>query len=245
MAHVETIETYGGIGAIGIVPIFVTQELLKMETEGTCTDPTAPTDSELAMAKATVRDEFLAGLMLSGANYNRYNLLRYELANQYGFGNYLYPKTVDQCLTMLNRRKDAAPRGPRNQQQQQQQQRDAAPKQEEEALVFTQGADSRGQSKSSHESSGKKSSKGSTGSSSSSSVKHPPKITKVFCKNCGKLGHMSTVCPELKPPPAQIHAMAMGQDDASDSSDDESVIIPTQFGYFCSRLLCSRGTSSH
>ena len=77
MAHVETIETYGGIGAIGIVPIFVTQELLKMETEGTCTDPTAPTDSELAMAKATVRDEFLAGLMLSGANYNRYNLLRY------------------------------------------------------------------------------------------------------------------------------------------------------------------------
>jgi len=80
-----------------------------MKTEGSCLDPKVPTDDKLATAKATVRDKFLAGLMLSGANYNCYNVLRYELANQYGFGNNLYPKTVDQCLTMLNRRKDAAP----------------------------------------------------------------------------------------------------------------------------------------
>jgi hypothetical protein len=31
MAHVETIETYGGIGAIGMLPTFVTQELKNME----------------------------------------------------------------------------------------------------------------------------------------------------------------------------------------------------------------------
>ena len=228
MAHVETIETYGGVGAIGIVPAFVTQELHKMESEGLCSDSKSPTDAELATAKATVRDEFLAGLMLSGANYNRYNNLRYELSNQYGFGNDLYPKTVDQCLTMLNRRKDTAPRAPRNPQQQQQA-RDAPPKQEDEALVFAQGADSRRQNKPSAESvPSKTSSKNSTSSSSSPSVKGAPKITKVYCKLCGKLGHMSIACPDAKPLPAQIHAMTSGHDDASDSSDDESVIILTQ-----------------
>ena len=143
MALVETIETYGGLGAISIVPTFVTQELIKMESEGLCLDAKSPSDAELATAKATVRDEFLAGLMLSGANYNRYNMLRYELANQYGFGNNLYPKTVDQCLTMLNRRKEANPRQPRNPQQQQQQQHEVAPKTDDEALVFAQGTDSR------------------------------------------------------------------------------------------------------
>ncbi len=102
MAHVETIETYGGVGAIGIVPAFVTQELKQMEAAGTCLDHAAPSDAELAIAKAVVRDKFLAGLMLSGANRDRYNILRYELANQYGFGNDLNPKTVDQCLTMQN-----------------------------------------------------------------------------------------------------------------------------------------------
>ena len=98
------------------------------------------------------------------------------------------------------------------------------------SFVFAQGADSRNQGKpSSNSTSGKKSSKGSTGSSSSSLVKPYPKITKVFCKNCGKLCHMTSLCPELKPPPAQTHAMATGQDDASDSSEEESVIILTQF----------------
>ncbi len=176
MAHVETIETYGGVGAIRIVPAFVTQELIKMKTEGSCLDPKVPTDDKLATAKATVRDKFLAGLMLSGANYNRYNILRYELANQYGFGNDLYPKTVDQCLTMLNRHKDAAPRGPRNPHQQQQQQRDAAPKQEDEALVFAQGADSRNQGKPSSDStSGKKSSNPDTTVKKTRKGTHPDK----------------------------------------------------------------------
>jgi hypothetical protein len=48
----------------------VTQELIKMKTEGSCLDPKVLTDDELATAKATVRNKFLAGLMLSGANYN-------------------------------------------------------------------------------------------------------------------------------------------------------------------------------
>ena len=39
---------------------------------------------------------------------------------------------------------------------------------------------------------------------------------------------MLSVCPDIKPPPAQIHAMTSGHDDASDSSDNESVIVLTQ-----------------
>ena len=73
-------------------------------------------------------------------------------------------------------------------------------------------------------------SKGSTSLPTMSALgKAMPKITKVYCKNCGKLGHMLTVCPDLKPPPAQIHAMTSGHDDASESSADKSVIILTQY----------------
>jgi hypothetical protein len=91
-AHVKTIETYGGIGAIGVVPTFVNQELKNMEVNGNCLDAANSSETELPTAKATVHDKFLAGLMLSGANRDRYNALRYELANQYGFGNNLYPQ---------------------------------------------------------------------------------------------------------------------------------------------------------
>ena len=60
-----------------------------MHTDGLCFDPNNPTEVELAAARAIVREEFLAGLMLSGANRDRYNALRTKLANQYAFGNYL------------------------------------------------------------------------------------------------------------------------------------------------------------
>jgi hypothetical protein len=44
IAHVKTIETYGGVGAIGIVPAFVNQELIKREKEGSCLDAKVPTN---------------------------------------------------------------------------------------------------------------------------------------------------------------------------------------------------------
>ena len=87
MANVKTIETYGGIVAIGIVPTFVTQQLKAMYDGGTCADFDKPTEIDLAAAKKSVCEEFLASLMLSSANRDRYNALRNELANQYGFGN--------------------------------------------------------------------------------------------------------------------------------------------------------------
>ena len=84
-----------------------------MHTAKLCIDPAKPTDTELAAAHKDVRDEFLAALMLSGANRDCYGALRKELANQFGFGNDLYPKTTDQCLMMMNRRMDGAPCQPR------------------------------------------------------------------------------------------------------------------------------------
>jgi len=139
IAHIETIETYGGTGAIGITPTFVAQKLQEMHAVQLCTNPAKPTDSELALANKTVRDEFLAALMLSGANRDRSGALRNELANQFGFGNDLYPKTPDQCLTMMNCRMDSAPRLPRGNPRQPPVEQPAKP--EEDALVFTQGAD--------------------------------------------------------------------------------------------------------
>jgi hypothetical protein len=55
------------------------------------------------MAVNLVWGEYLGALMLSGANHDRFSLLRTDLQNQYGYGNDLYPKSVDQCLSMLNR----------------------------------------------------------------------------------------------------------------------------------------------
>ena len=42
------------------------------------------------------------------------------------------------------------------------------------------------------------------------------------------MGHILSVCQDTKIPPAQIHAITTGHDDASESSKEESVIILTQ-----------------
>jgi hypothetical protein len=49
----------------------------------------------------------------------------------------------------------------------------------------------------------------------------------VICKNCGQQGHISSVCPQKKPP-EQVHAMATTPDDASVSSEDDSILIMAQ-----------------
>ena len=110
-----------------------------MHVAGTCTSVASPTKDELAAAHLSVREEFLAALFLSRVNRDCYGALCNELANQYTFGNDLYPKMTDQCLTMLNRCVDNVPRTPRGLPSQ-------PPvgqplKQEDEALVFAQGAD--------------------------------------------------------------------------------------------------------
>lgn len=139
IALVETIETYGGHGAIGITPTFVAQKLQAMHAAGTCANVASPTKNELAAAHLSVREEFLAALLLSGANRDRYGALRNELANQYTFGSDLYPKTTDQCLTMMNRCVDSVPRQPRGPPCQPPAEQPI--KKDDKALVFAQGTD--------------------------------------------------------------------------------------------------------
>ena len=227
MAHVETIETYGGMGAIAITPTLVKTKLIDLQSKSKCTDPYNPSPLELALAHKLVREEFLAALMLDGANRDRYGALRNELTNQYGFDNDLYPKTVDQCLTMMNRRMDGTSARPQRGQQQHKQEQ--VIKQEEEALVFAQGTSAKNLSGTGQQQREDTSSK--TSSSSSGSVsRRTHKPPKVVCRLCGKEGHVSAVCPQRKPPPDQIHAMTTGHDDASESSDDESILILMQVG---------------
>jgi hypothetical protein len=64
---------------------------------------------------------------------------------------------------------------------------------------------------------------------SSSSSASGSKVKTIICRTCGQQGHVSNVCPNKKPPPKQIHAMAATPDDASESSDEESVLILTQY----------------
>ena len=222
LAHVETIETYGGDGSVGVTPNFVAAKIKEMaaETPPLIVDAKNPTPAERAAAIKIVRDEYLAALMLNGCNKERYHKLRVDLKNDFAFGDDRYPKTVDQCLSLLNRWGNSTNHNPRPRAQQQNQaQQEAKP---EEALVFAQ--------KDSHTGSGTKSKKSSASTSSSSQSTTPKRITNVKCLLCRQLGHTSAVCPDAKPPPrlpAQIHAMA-DIDDASVDSDESSVIILTQ-----------------
>ncbi len=63
LAHVKTIETYGGLGALGVVPTFLGTMLKDMEKIGVIKDATNPSDMERAQAIKAVCNEYLAALM--------------------------------------------------------------------------------------------------------------------------------------------------------------------------------------
>ncbi len=103
-AHVKTIETYGGLGAVGVVPTFLDAMLKDTEKAGIIKDATNPSDLERAQAIKAICDEYLAALMLSGSNRDKFGPLCMDLKNQFGFGEDCYPpKKIDQCLSLLNR----------------------------------------------------------------------------------------------------------------------------------------------
>jgi hypothetical protein len=98
----KQIETYGVLGAIGILPTFLKKMLKEMAKAGTVHDASNPSDAERALAIKAVGEEYLGALMLSGANRDKFGPLRIDLKNQYGFGEDCYPKSVNPCLTLLN-----------------------------------------------------------------------------------------------------------------------------------------------
>jgi hypothetical protein len=218
MSFVKMIKTYGSVGAVGVIPTFLNEKIKELATEGQIIDPLNPMDAEQAMVVNLIRGEYLGALMLSDANWNCVSLLRTDLQNQHGYGNDLYPKSVDQCLSVLNCW-TVAPAQPW---------RDTAPpptpaplKQEDEALVFAQETTKGKALKFKDDGSFSKA------SSKTSSVSTASKcILAVRCKNCGRNGHASVVCPDLALPPAQIHAM--NADNASQTIDASSVIILAQ-----------------
>jgi hypothetical protein len=226
MSFVETIKTYGGLGAVGVIPTFLKDKIKVLHTQGLIADATNPTDDERALAVGAICEEYLAALMLSGANRDRFSLLRTDLQNQFGYGNNLYPKTTDQGLSLLNRWTTTPPRAKRDWTNAK---APVQPKQEDnEALVFAQdGAHGRTPKPDAdtHKKGAQKPSSKSL-SSSTSSRSHR-QITTVRCKNCGHAEHASAVCPDNNNlPPAQIHAM--DANDASKASDESSVIILAQ-----------------
>ncbi len=102
-AYAKTLETYGGIRAVGVTPTFLAANLKDLALEKVIQDPDNPTDAECLIAIKQSRDEFLGCLMLSGVNCNRYAGLKSDLNNRYGFGKDLYPISPDLCLSLLNR----------------------------------------------------------------------------------------------------------------------------------------------
>jgi hypothetical protein len=64
-AHVETLETYGGIGAVGVTPTFLATKRKDLAIEKIIQDANYPTDAERLIAIKQCRDEFLGCLMLS------------------------------------------------------------------------------------------------------------------------------------------------------------------------------------
>ena len=134
------------------------------------------------------------------------------------YGNDLYPKSINQCLTLLNRWMMAKPMHPTHERDGIAPNANASPnKPPEKALVLAQ--DTNRLTKLAKDDSS--SSKGSSLSSRSGCV-----IT-VHCKSCGQLGHASSVCPDRKlPPPDQIHVM--DADDASVASYEEFEVLLTQ-----------------
>jgi hypothetical protein len=69
MAHVETIETYGGVGAVlRVVPTFLANKIKELADSGTTLDAKNPMDAKRALAIFAVREEYLAALMLMCAH---------------------------------------------------------------------------------------------------------------------------------------------------------------------------------
>ncbi len=93
MAMVEVIEEYGGAGSLTYFP-----NMIKKELESKKIDMDKASVSEMRDAKKIVRDKFLAVLMLSGANREKYGKLKRSMAENYVTGTSKYPESPEVVL---------------------------------------------------------------------------------------------------------------------------------------------------
>ena len=63
--------------------------------------PGTPTTAELDKAELEIKDEFMAGLLISSANQKRFGLLKRDLQNSYLKGQDDYPKTFKDAKRLL------------------------------------------------------------------------------------------------------------------------------------------------
>jgi hypothetical protein len=96
MAIVQGVESYGG--GWGQEPGLVRA---KLELAGVG-DPDNPTPLEAQATKLTAHKDFLAMMILSGANGSMFFKLRQDLSDDYAKGHDSYPTTVDGVLHLLS-----------------------------------------------------------------------------------------------------------------------------------------------
>ncbi len=65
MAHIKTIETYGGASTLDFVPSLVQAKLKCMETAGIIASAKSATDAKKSLVRTTICDEYLAVMLLS------------------------------------------------------------------------------------------------------------------------------------------------------------------------------------
>ncbi len=76
--------------------------MLKKEIKSMGTDLAKATSDQLKQAKKTVRDTFLAALMLSEANGAKYNDLKRNMKENFVTGTSRYPESPKAVLRILN-----------------------------------------------------------------------------------------------------------------------------------------------
>jgi hypothetical protein len=97
MAMMEVIEEYGGTGSLTHFP-----NLLKQELKAIGLDLSFATAEELKEGKKTVREKFLAALMLNSANGTKYNDLKRSMKENFVMGTSTYPGSPEAVLRILN-----------------------------------------------------------------------------------------------------------------------------------------------
>ncbi len=100
LVMVEVIKEYRGAGLLTYFPYMIKKEVIAVKAANNNTGAT--TGEETKEAKKIVRDKFLAALMLSGANRDRYSDLKRSMAENYVMGTREYPKSPEVVLRILN-----------------------------------------------------------------------------------------------------------------------------------------------